>query len=445
MFVLLALTLLASPQPGAAAPDSNPPAIPAAAAAGVFARAQTLCQADAGRLWGVSLCVPLMIADAQTRQAVTNRPALGALPDGDMYRLTLPADVPISTAPAMYGGAQWAQLMWPMDTSYIPGADPADTRDVLLMHESFHVIQSRLGFRGYSGTGSISGVANLDTQAGRVWLRGELHALRTALLTSGEARRRALRDALAMRLYRNALATGSAEQEREQDVMEGLAEGTGIDAGLPPNRRIPFALADLAFVEAQPSYARSFPYGTGPAYTELLDAVQARWRRAVTPASDVAHMALHAYKLTVAVPGKPQAEAIIARYGGAAIESQEQARAARKAASEAKYTRELVEGSTIALPMVHFNITFNPREVEAFAPHGSVYHTVTVSAPWGTITVSGGDAMISQDFSVFSVVAPADTSGGVVHGNGWTLNLTAGYAVVPDPQKPGSFTVSVRH
>lgn len=430
--LLLALALIGSAP--AATPASPGPVISAAAAQRTFARAHTLCTADAGRLWGVSLCVPMMLVDPQTRRTALNAAVPGATADGAIFRLTLPAGTPIANAPVEYGGVHWAQILWPLSGS-------SDMQAVTLMHESFHVVQPKLGFTGFAGTGSISGDPFLDTQPGRVWFRGELHALRAALQSTGSARRGALHDALAMRLYRDSLSAATAEQERQLDVMEGLAESTGIDAGLPLARRIPYALTDITFVESQPSYARAFPYATGPAYSELLDAASPNWRRTVTRKSDIARMAMRAYGLNVSAPSAAQAKAIIARYGGAAIRSQEGARATRKTALQAKYTRELIDGPTLSLPMKGFNISFNPRDIEAFGSHGSVYHTLTVKAPWGGITVSGGDAMIDADFHTLTVTAPANASGSSITGQGWKLDLKPGYAVVPDPDKAGSYTV----
>ena len=409
-------------------------------AARVFARARELCAADAGTLWGVSLCVPMMVADPNTREAAANVTISEATRDGSVFRLTLPSSALISTGPTEYGGVRLVEIMWPLTSP--PGFSSAEFRDVLLMHESFHVVQPQLGFTGYRGEGSISGGPHLDTRTGRIWLRGELHALHAALQATDQSRRLALADALAMRFYRQSLFAGAAEQEREQDVIEGLAEATGIDAGLPPNRRVPYALEDMAFIEAQPSYARSFAYATGPGYSELLDARKPGWRRAVTAPSDVARLAMRAYDLSVPAPDATQAQTIIARYGGVAIESEEAARAARVAALETKYTNEFVKGSTITLPMKRFSIRFNPRDIETFAQYGTVYHTLTLKAAWGTLDVSGGEAMISKDFTYVRVASPRGLEGTRLRGQGWTVTLAAGYRIVPDPRRAGSYTVS---
>jgi len=407
--------------------------IPTQAAMAVFAQARRLCRADDGRLWGISLCGPLMLGDPQTHQAVANEPVAGATREGNLYRFTLPPNFTISDAPITYDGKRWAEAMWP------PFGN-ADTQAVTLMHESFHRIQPQLGFNGYGNIG-IAEAGYLDTEAGRIWLRGELNALRTALESHGSARKTALRDALAMRAYRHALFPQAAKDEQEQDIMEGLAESTGIDVALPTDHRIAYAVFDIDFVEAAPSYVRAFPYATGPAYSELLDAVHRNWRRNVTPSTDLEKMAAQAYGIDVTSPTASEAQAIIANYDGAAIEQQEAARAARKAALDKRYVGEFITGSTLRLPMKNFSIQFNPRDIEQFKAYGSVYHTLTVTGPWGKVKVSGGDAMISKDFDQLTVAAPNSMLGKRLHGQGWSLELSPGTKVIPDPAKPGSYIV----
>ena len=430
-----AVTLLLTMLPAVAAAGGAPP-IPLTAASRVFTRAHALCSADGGRLWGVSLCGPLMLANPQTHAAIANAPVPGAVRTGAYYRFTLPVDVPIADAPLEYGGTRWAQVMWPLSGS-------ADLQAVTLMHESFHRIQPKLGFVVTSAANSvmISGDAALDTQAGRIWLRAEIHALHVALTSSGGARTRALADALALRAYRHALLPSTVAPEHELDIMEGLAESTGIDVGLPPARRIAYTLHDMMFAENAASYARSFCYAIGPAYSELLDAVQPNWRRKVTPATSIAALAARAYGISVATPSAARAQAIIARYGGAAIQREEAARAEQVAQRNAQYRAEFVTGSTLRLPMTKFKIDFRPSDIERFENYGSVYRHVMVIAPWGRIVVTGGDAMIDGDFSQLTVSAPPSLSGLTVHGAGWVLKLAAGSKIVADPKKLGSYTV----
>jgi len=68
-----------------------PQPIPIEAARKYFAEAQSLCQADHGQLWGVTLCGPVMFVDPQSRFIVANQAdgkrALKA-EGGVFYRLT---------------------------------------------------------------------------------------------------------------------------------------------------------------------------------------------------------------------------------------------------------------------------------------------------------------------------------------------------------------------
>ncbi|MGC8535092.1 MAG: hypothetical protein ACP5QR_06100 [Rhizomicrobium sp.] len=415
--------------------------IPLAAASRVFARAHALCSADNGRLWGISLCGPLMLSDPQTRAAIANIRIVGAKRSGAYYRFMLPADAPIGNAPFEYDGIRFAQIMWPLKGS-------ADKQAVTLMHESFHRIQPKLGFVIQSGqkvAWMISGDPALDTETGRIWLRGEIHALRRALISSGSVRRKALADALELRAYRHAVIPSTVTPEHMLDIIEGLAESTGIDVGVPRKRRISYTLHDMNVAEAKSNYAREFFFAIGPAYSELLDAVEPNWRRSVTPKASIAALAARAYGITVTIPTASKAQAILVRYDGIEIEREEAAREARRVARDARYRAELVVGPTLRLPMKDFRISFNAKYTERLGRYGSVYHHVRVSAPWGRIVVSRGDAIIDGNFSILSVAAPASLAGPTVHGAGWVLTLSGGVKIIRDPKRPGSYTVASDH
>ena len=48
-----------------------------------FKEARALCERDGGRLWGVSICAPMVIADMRTQTFATSQPA----PEGARPRL----------------------------------------------------------------------------------------------------------------------------------------------------------------------------------------------------------------------------------------------------------------------------------------------------------------------------------------------------------------------
>src|ERR1043165_987782 len=97
-----------------------------------FKEAATLCQRDGGRLWGVSLCGPMVFADARTRTLATNQPR----PTGEW-----PPTLGFTNAPIEWGGSRWAAFMWDFTRS-LPDAR---ARGIFMLHELFHRIQPELG------------------------------------------------------------------------------------------------------------------------------------------------------------------------------------------------------------------------------------------------------------------------------------------------------------
>src|SRR4029434_5546253 len=147
-----------------------------------FEEATKLCERDAGRLWGVSLCGPMLIFDPTTGTRATSQPE----PEGPPPRFQSFADGPVS-----WGGLRW--FAFPL--FMLPEKD-GDTRQQLMLHGLFHRIQPELGFMALASDGFNE---HLDTLEGRVWMQLEWRALRRAVESSGSDRAEAIADALAFR------------------------------------------------------------------------------------------------------------------------------------------------------------------------------------------------------------------------------------------------------
>lgn len=428
-----AIGLLAGPAAFTAKATSSTQTIPTAQAAAGFAEAHTRCREDGGKLWGHTLCVPMMFADRANREAVLNQPAEGAVKDGSVYRLTLPSNVVIANTSIEFQGKRWSMLMWPLPTN-------PTLRAIMLMHESYHSIQPALGLQGSGGLGKN---IELDSRRGRIWMRAELAALRVALLASGKQRKQALADALVFRVYRMSLWPHAQTDEQGLELNEGLAESTGIDASQHSiGARIAAAIHDIDSVEKDRSFVRSFAYATGPAYAELLDAVQPDWRRKVTPEFAFGRAAAAAYHMAMPKPDRNLAMAAIMKYGGKQIFAQEDARAEMTAARNTRFTKALIDGPTLTLPLAKFSIFFDPLQVYSLPGHGSVYQTLSLGDAWGNLKVHGdGMALISPTFSSVTVPLDKTPTGAQVIGNDWSLTLNKGYTFHPDPHRKGSFIV----
>jgi hypothetical protein len=376
----------------------------------------------------------MMFVDPATRQAVLNRDVAGAVRDGSVYRLGLPNDIGIANTSIVFRGQHWSMVAWPLPNDRV-------RREVLLMHESYHSIQPVLGLQG---SGGLGGNAELDTEAGRIWLRAELAALRGALQSSGAKRRQAIADALLFRMYRCSLRSQAFAEEQDLELNEGLAESTGIDASQRSVKaRISAALADIDMVEGDASFVRSFPYATGPAYAELLDAMTPDWRFSVTKSFSFPVATSGAYHVAIPVASKELAMAAIGRYEDGRILAQEDAHARLVAGRNARFTRMLVRGPTLTLPLRQFSISFNPQQVYSLPGAGSVYQTLKITDAWGVLTVEyPGMALIPSQFKSVTVALQGAPDGSHLTGQGWSLRLNPGYRLQRTGAHDGSFTVS---
>ena len=116
----------------------------------------------------------------------------------------------------------------------------------------------------------------------------EWRALRRALESSGSDRAEAIADALAFRRERRRLFPGAAENERREEIREGLASYTGIAAWAnSPADAHRAAASALAGGESQSSFVGNFEAASGPAYGVLLDDLLPGWRRQVRGTSDL--------------------------------------------------------------------------------------------------------------------------------------------------------------
>ena len=220
-----------------------------------FQQADSICRKDNGRLWGVSLCGPMLFVDPASHMAVANQAdGEGQLsPTNGVFQGKLPQSVNVSNTAIQWAGVKWTMIAWPLPSN-------ASERGILMAHESWHRIQGDLGL-------PMSNPANahLDSMEGRIWLQLEWRALQKALQNRPE-RRRAEGDALTFRCYRRQLFPTAAGEEAALELNEGLAEYTGFTlASTAVDDAVNAAISRLEHGAGLPSFVRSFAYVSGPA------------------------------------------------------------------------------------------------------------------------------------------------------------------------------------
>lgn len=384
-----------------------------------FDEAKKLYDRDAGRLCGVSLWGPLVIFDPATGTRATSHPE----PPGPTPRFPSVADGPVT-----WGGQVWFAAPLYM----IPEKDAA-LRQQLLLHALFHRIQAEHNL--FAGT-SDGFNEHLDTFEGRVWMQLEWRALRRALQSTGGDQTEAIADAMAFRRERRRLFTGAADNERRDEIREGLATYTGIAgwADSPADARRAAASA-LPEGEAPWSFVGNFESASGPAYGVLLDDLMPEWRRQVTGASDLGDL------LASATSRPPTSDLTVAaaRYDGAALRATEQARDRAQQIRVAELRQRFVDGSVLTMPAGGSG-TSDTRGSVGIPGVGTVFfNKFTLSAPWGRLNADGG-VLRAADGRTLAVPVTRPLEGTTLQGDGWIATLNSGWVVRP-AARPGSFAI----
>lgn len=409
--------------------SAQQPVIDSALAGSYFAEARALCTADGGRLWGMSLCGPVLFVDRQTRAVVANQADReGVLSkQSDVFTGSLPPKVNIANTATEWAGVRWTMIIW---------SPPADKtrRASLMIHESWHRIQHDLGL-----TAADPANAHLDSVGGRVWLQLEWRALKTALATKGSARRRAIADALTFRRQRRSLFPNAADEERALEMNEGLAEYTGVKLSgtSTPAQDVVRGIDDAAQRE---TFVRSFAYATGPAYGLLLDDTGRKWRVGLKPSADLGSLLGMAAKVRISRDLKHAAETRAKAYDGSTLLAAETERDRKRQEVFAAYRARLVEGAILIIPLRQMNMSFDPNTLVPLETRGTIYPTIRIVDVWGILTVAEGGALMSPTYADVRVAAPAVASGLALRGDGWTLELNQGWEIVPGERK-GDYTL----
>ncbi len=381
-----------------------------------FREAATLCEREGGHLWGVSLCGPMVFADAATGAIAANR----RTPDGPR-----PRTLGFANTAVEWGGVRWATYIWQL----VPADDP-HKRGRLMIHELFHRVQDQLGLMVLGGSND-----HLDTLEGRYWLQLEWRALAASLRHSGSERAAALRDALAFRATRRDTFPTTSPNERVDEIREGLAQYTGTSVAVSSHdEAVASALAQLADASEQQTFVRTFAYPSGVAYGLLLDDLAPGWTRRVTAESDLGDILMMATGLQPA--GDVMAAA--ARYGAVELRATEEEREQLRLIRVAELRRRFVEGPVLVLPRGR-GATLVTTGATPIPGHGTVFFTYRVSGEWGSFETDTG-VLVSQDGQTLTVPAPTTVTGNTITGEGWTIALEEGWSAHPGP-RPGDYRV----
>jgi hypothetical protein len=307
----------------------------------------------------------------------------------------------------------------------------------MLAHELFHRIQNRVPIPAQNEAAND----HLDTLEGRYLIQLEWRALAEALRCHAQtACQQAVSDALVFRAARYQLFPSSAAQETSLELMEGVAEYTGVSLGNRTHEeQVKAALYDLSAHVGDQTFVRSFAYATGAAYGLLLDKDLPEWRQQLRSGPSLSDLLQRAARISLPSNINDTAAERAQAYDGATLRSAEVEREKKRQQTLAVNRARFVNGPILVIPLHHVNIQFNPQTLQPLEKLGTVYPTMRISAGWGVLEVNNG-ALLKSDWSEVSVVAPTIT-GATPKGDGWTLELKPNWKLVP-AGRSGDFTLA---
>jgi hypothetical protein len=382
-----------------------------------FEEVTKICERDAGRLWGMSLCGPMVIVDQTSGTRAVSQPE----PEGPTPRFPSFADGPV-----LWGGSRW--FSFPL---YMLPEKDADARQQLLLHGLFHRIQPELGLMAEDGLNE-----HLDTLEGRVWMQLEWRALRRAVESNGSDRSEAIADALAFRRERRRLFPGAADNERRDEIREGLASYTGIAAWAnSPADAHRAAASAAAGGELQQSFVGNFEAASGPPYGVLLDDLAPGWRRQVRNTSDLGDLLASGINR----PPAPDLAGAAARYDAATLRRAEEARDRAQQVRVAELRRRFVDGPVLTMPAVGTGTSDTTASVGIPGTGTVFFRNFTLSGEWGRLSADGG-VLRAADGTTVSVPITGPIEGTTLRGDDWSVTLNSGWSVRP-AARPGSFVI----
>jgi len=387
-----------------------------------FKSIENICNLDNGRLWGTNLYGPIMFVDRTSRLIIANSPdneGLLKAKDG-IYTGDYPKEAIISNTPVIYGGVLFALTPLPPEEDEYGITAHA-------IHSLFHRLQ-KIG-----GTSSFGyNTNNMDEKQARLWIKLEWKALRKALISQGEERQIAIRDALIFRGSNREFYKKFATDENLFENYEGLATFTFtmfLNHSCEEYQAKLFEYLDRIY--SMQSYARSYGFIHGALYASLLNEKNFNFQIIKSPDFDLGDAVRQAYNIELPTICRDVAGSLAVNYNIEEINKEEEKRLADI------NDRILREISTFTeKPVIFFELEspyfdFEPENIHSFDTLGILYSSMRVSDNWGKLDVEKGGCLVSNNFKYLRITAKGfKVDKNHISGEGWNLILNNGWTLV---------------
>ena len=399
-----------------------------------FTEMDSLCSVDNGKLWGINLYGPTMFVIPESRTIIANQSDKeGKLSEQEgVFIGKLPENINIANYSIDWSGEKWTMVMW----NALSQNDPY-SRNKLLIHESWHSIQNKLGISPV-----MTANLHLDELQGSILIKLELRALSKALVSENISDKKgAFKDALIIRKYRQKLFPDNNENEFERH--EGMPEYTGYKlCGLNKNI-IPKVIAkQINLADNKDGFANSFAYLTGPAYGFILDNFNIEWHKQIIDGKSLTEIAENL--VLVDMPSdtlqfKELVDKIGSKYDYEALIKSETEKFEKQKKLTNIYKEKIINGNQLIIRNNNLKLKFNPQEKLIPIDNGVIYKTMRLVGEWGVLEVEDG-IYRSNDWQVFIVSAPKSSNSEIIDEDDYKLTLNKDWKIIEI--KKGKYTLT---
>jgi murein DD-endopeptidase MepM/ murein hydrolase activator NlpD len=383
-----------------------------------FKSIEELCLQENGRLWGKNLYGPVMFVDRSNRRIIANFPdAEGHLKGHDgIYTGIYPNELIIYNEAVVFGGTTFAMVPVPTEENKIW----IKARSI---HALFHCFQKA---NGYENTFTVHD--QFDEKDARLWIKLELKALRKAIVSEGEERVRAIRDALVFRNTNRELF-GVNNDELRYETREGLATFTDMKfTNTTPTALKNRLLENLDWMYSMNSYSIFYGNTSGSIYSALLYDAGFDFKSIIIDSVDLGNLVQQAYKVELPQICRDVAGSLGLCYDFDKISEEEEERMNSIHEELHKLTSTFTGKQVVYIELLSPYFDFEPEDVHPVDSMGTLYSSIRISDNWGKLTVDKGGCLISGSNKYIRMTAKdINIIKNRVEGNGWNLLLNQGW------------------
>lgn len=391
-------------------------------AAQYFRDIEEICNRDNGRLWGENLYGPVMFVDRITRRIIANTPdEHGLLREKDgVYYGIYPREEIILNAPLTFGGITYAMVPLPPEEDQLR----IRTRSI---HVLYHCFQLKHGIQPV-----LFNQPSMDEKEARLYIKLEWKALKKAIMSEGNERLLALRDALVFRGANRELYQKYTGEANRFESYEGLATFTysKLCSASPDECRA--RLMDyLSRIYSMPSYARSYGNIHGALYAALLYDADYDFHTIIADSIDLGALVREVYRIELPDICRDVAGSLAFSYDLGVITREEEERLSGIKERLHDLTSTFTEKTVVYLELESPYFDFEPEDIHPVDTLGTLYSAMRVSDSWGKLTVDNGGCLVSASYRYLRITAKGyKAEKNRISGDGWNLILNEGWELV---------------